>query len=210
MNKPLLAALLLAAATCGHAAPLSDAFAAYEAGDLKAAARGFSESARRGEALGQFNLAMMHLRRELAGASDAQAWTLLQRAAAQKLALAENALGEMIEQGRRGRPDASAACGWFERAAEQGHGDGALALATCYYLGRGRAQDMVQAHRWYLEAAKAGDVGAQYLVASMFETGLGVAADDRLARYWYDVAARNGDVAARAKLKAMREADAST
>lgn len=210
MNKLLLAALLLAAATGPRAAPLSDALTAYDAGDLKAAARGFAESARRGEALGQFNLAMMHLRRELAGASDAQAWTLLQRAAAQKLALAENALGEMIEQGRHGRPDARAACGWFERAAAQGHGDSALALATCYYLGRGRTQDMALAHRWYLEAAKAGDVGAQYLVASMFETGLGVEADDRLARYWYDAAARNGDVAARAKLKAMREADAST
>ncbi|MBV8035555.1 tetratricopeptide repeat protein [Roseateles sp.] len=209
MKTLLIAALLLAASLAG-AAPLSDALAAYDAGDLKAAARGFAESARRGEALGQFNLAMMHLRRELPGASDARAWQLLRRAAASKLALAENALGEMIEQGRHGRPDARVACGWFEQAAEHGDGDGALAVATCYYLGRGRAQDMARANLWYLEAAKAGDVGAQYLVASMFETGLGVAADERLARYWYDVAARNGDEAAKAKLKAMQAADASS
>ncbi len=202
MKTPQIALLLLAA-SLAQAAPLPDALAAYDAGDLKAAARGFAASASRGEALGQFNLAMMHLRQELAGASDTKAWQLLQRAAAQQLALAENALGEMIEQGRHGRPDPKAACGWFERAAEHGSADGALAVATCFYLGRGRPQDMAQAHHWYLEAAKAGDVGAQYLVASMFEAGLGVEADARLARYWYDAAARNGDPAARFKVQEL-------
>lgn len=207
--KMLLITALLAAATA-QAAPLADALAAYDAGDLKTAARGFAESARRGEALGQFNLAMMNLRGELPGASDARAWQLLNRAAAQQLAHAENALGEMIEQGRHGRPDARAACGWFERAAQHGNGDGALAIATCYYLGRGRPQDMVQAQHWYLQAATAGDVGAQYIVASMFETGLGVEADARLARYWYEAAARNGDVAARAKLRALQALDGAS
>ncbi len=206
MKTPLLSALLLAA-TLAHANPLAEALTAYDEGDLKAAARGFTASASQGNALGQFNLAMMHLRKELPGASDSQAWRLLQRAAGQQLALAENALGEMIEQGRRGKPEPKAACGWFERAAEHGNADGALATATCYYLGRGRKQDMTQAHRWYLEAAKAGDVGAQYIVASMFENGLGVQSDERLSRYWYDVAARNGDVAAQAKVKALRERD---
>jgi TPR repeat protein len=203
--KPLLIPTLLLAATLAQATPLREALAAYDEGDLKAAARGFSTSAARGEPLGQFNLAMMHLRKELPGASDAQAWRLLQRAAARELPAAENALGEMIEQGRRGKPDPKAACGWFERAAEHGSPDGALATATCYYLGRGRPQDMARAHRWYLEAAKDGDVGAQYLVASMFETGLGVEADERLARYWYEAAARNGDAAAGFK---VRELDA--
>jgi len=201
MKIPLIAGALLLAATVAQAASLSDALTAYDQGDLKAAAKGFAESARRGDALAQFNLAMMNLRKELPGASDAKAWQWLQRAAAQNLALAENALGEMIEQGRHGRPDPKAACGWFERAAEQGNGNGALATATCYFLGRGRVQDMAQAHHWYLEAAKAGDVGAQYIVASMFETGLGVTADERLSRYWYEVAAKNGDDAAKAKLQ---------
>lgn len=209
MKTPLIAALLLAA-SWAQAAALPEALAAYDEGNLKTAARGFAESARRGEALGQFNLAMMNLRRELPGATDAKAWQWLQRAAAQQHALAENALGEMIEQGRRGKPDPKAACGWFERAAGHGNGDGALAAATCYYLGRGRPQDMTQAHRWYLEAAKAGDVGAQYLVASMFETGLGVGTDTRLARYWYDAAARNGDDAAKVKLRALQAADAAS
>lgn len=202
MKTPLIAALLLAA-SAAHAVSLVQALSAYDKGQLKTAARGFAEAARRGDVLGQFNLAMMHLRRELPSASDATAWQLLQQAAAKQYALAENALGEMIEHGRHVKSEPRAACDWFERAAEHGNGDGALATATCYYLGRGRAQDMAQAHRWYLEAAKAGDVGAQYLVASMFETGLGVEADARLARYWYDAAARNGDVAAKAKVKAL-------
>ena len=206
IKTPLISALLLAA-TLAHANPLTEALSAYDEGDLKAAARGFTASASQGNALGQFNLAMMHLRKELPDARDATAWRLLRKAADQQLALAENALGEMIEQGRRGKPEPKAACGWFERAAEHGNADGALATATCYYLGRGRKQDMAQAHRWYLEAAKAGDVGAQYIVASMFENGLGVQSDDRLSRYWYDAAACNGDVAAQAKLKALRERD---
>lgn len=197
---PMIAALLLAAS-------LSDALSAYDEGRLQAAAQGFTASARRGDALGQFNLAMMNLRRELPGASDARAWHWLQRAAAQNFALAENALGQMVEQGRHGKPDAKVACDWFERAAGHGHAEAAQDVATCFYLGRGRPQDMTQAHRWYLQAANAGDVGAQYLVASMFETGLGVGADARLARYWYEVAATNGDEAAKAKLKALQGAD---
>jgi uncharacterized protein len=205
MKIPLIVALLLTASLT-RAASIDDALAAYDEGRLQAAAKGFTAAAKRGEALGQFNLAMMHLRRELPRASDAKAWQWLERAAAQKLALAENALGEMVEQGRHGKPDPQAACDWFERAAEHGHADGALAIATCFYLGRGRPQDMTQAHRWYLDAAKAGDVGAQYLVASMFETGLGVEADERLARYWYEVAAKNGDMAAKAKVKALDDA----
>ncbi|MFG6464111.1 tetratricopeptide repeat protein [Roseateles sp. DXS20W] len=208
MKIPLIALLLTT--SLAQAAPIDDAIAAYEDGRLSVAAKGFTAAARRGEALGQFNLAMMHLRRELPGATDAQAWRWLQRAAAQKFALAENALGEMIEQGRHGKPDTAAACDWFERAAGHGHADAAQDIATCFYLGRGRPQDMTQAHRWYLDAAKAGDVGAQYLVASMFETGLGVDADARLARYWYEVAAKNGDVAAKAKLKALQDADAAS
>ena len=73
MKTPLITALLLAAMAV-RAATLPDALAAYEAGQLKAAAKGFAASAARGEPLGQFNLAMMHLRRELPGASDAKAW----------------------------------------------------------------------------------------------------------------------------------------
>ena len=205
MKTPLIVALLLTASLT-QAASLDDALTAYDEGKLKTAAKGFTAAAKRGEALGQFNLAMMNLRRELPGASDAKAWQWLERAAAQKFALAENALGEMVEQGRHGKPDPAAACDWFERAAEHGNGEGALSIATCFYLGRGRPQDMAQAHRWYLDAAKAGDVGAQYLVASMFETGLGVEADARQARYWFDAAAKNGDVAAKAKIKALDSA----
>lgn len=208
--KKLLATLLLSSTALAQSQTLEQALAAYDEGRAVAAAKSFAALAAKGEPLAQFNLAMMHLRGELPKASDARAWALLNRAAAQKFALAENALGDMVDQGRHGKPDAKSACDWYERAAEHGNGAGAQAIATCYYLGRGRPQDMPQAHRWYLEAAKAGDVGSQYLVASMFETGLGVEADARLARYWYDVAASNGDEAAKAKVKALDEAGAGT
>ena len=140
--KTLLAALLLSSAALAHAQSLEQALTAYDEGRNAAAAKGFAALAAKGVPLAQYNLAMMHLRRELPKASDAQAWTLLNRAAAQGSALAEHALGQMIEQGRRGKPVPAQACDWFERAAEHGQADGALDIATCYYLGRGRTQDM--------------------------------------------------------------------
>jgi uncharacterized protein len=86
--KTLLLCLALLAPTA-QAATLPQALTDYDEGRMAAAARGFQALAKRGEPLAQFNLAMMHLRRELPGASDRQAWALLNRAAAQSYARAE-------------------------------------------------------------------------------------------------------------------------
>ena len=88
------------------------------------------------------------------------------------------------------------ATAWFRRAAEQGHRDAQVNLATQYYLGRGASRDYAEAAQWYREAANGGDVGAQYILASMYKAGLGVPQDLRIALYWYSHAARQGDRAA--------------
>ncbi len=205
------AALLVATA---HAAPpgdavqtsqaLDEALRAYETGDLSTAARRFRALSDQGLPVAKFNLAMMHLRGETPAADTALVLPLLERAAAGGFIRAEHALGEIHELGLAGQPrDLAKANRWYARAAEHGHVDAQVALATAYYLGRGAGKDEKLAAHWYREAAKGGDVGAQYILASMYEHGDGVAVDLRLALYWYDIAARNGDEAAPLKRDAV-------
>ncbi|MBB4842991.1 TPR repeat protein [Paucibacter oligotrophus] len=206
--SPLLLALCLGlmAATPGHADPMAQALAAYEAGDSKTAARLFQGLSARQLPLADYNLAMLHLRAELPRPEPRKARLLLERAAAHGLVRAELALGQFYEMGLQssaGKSDLQQANRWYARAAEHGSIDAQVALATAFYLGRGVAKDEAQAAQWFRAAANGGDVGAQYLLASMYETGLGQAPDLRLARYWYGIAASNGDEAAPFKLQEL-------
>jgi TPR repeat protein len=191
-----------------RAAPLTPALRArvdaavalYEAGRRAEAARVFAALARQGVPAAQFNLGVMHLKRELPGATPAEAERWLMLAARGGFVTAMFTLGRALEGGELGRVDLAAAHDWYEVAAERGSVDAMVAIGTAFYLGRGRAHDAVRAAGWYREAARGGDVGAQYLIASMYESGDGVAQDLRLALYWYREAARRGDEAAPGKV----------
>ncbi len=180
---------------------LAQAVEVYERGDFAAAELRFTALANAGEPAAWHNLAVMHLRGELPGASVAKARELLEQAAAHGFVTAAMALGELYESGRLGAPDLTQALAWYQRAADAGSVDAQVATATAYFMGRGTRPDAVEAARWYRMAANGGDVGAQYILGSMYEKGDGVSADLRLARYWYAAAARQGDEAAPAKLK---------
>lgn len=202
----LLAACLLLAALPSFAAEadprLQDAVAAYERGDLARAATAFGRLSAQGVAAADYNLAVMHLRRELPRASDAQGVSLMTRAADAGFVTAMVAMAELHELGRAGLAvDLQRSVLWLRRAAEAGSVDARVDLATAYYLGRGAARDPALAARWYRLAAQGGDVGAMYLFASMLETGDGVERDLAEARYWYAAAARQGDLAAPGKVR---------
>lgn len=185
---------------------VESAVAAYANNDLSAAAQGFTYFARQGDALAEYNLAMMHLRDELPHANAVVARHLLLQAARQHFVRAELALGQFYEQGRQhpsGTPDLKQAQHWYALAAAHGSVDAQVAVGTAFYLGRGARLDPAQAALWFKQAANGGDVGAQYLLASMYESGLGVVQDLRLARYWYAAAAANGDDAAPFKVKEL-------
>lgn len=186
-------------------ARLEQAVLDHDQGRLDQAREAFEGLARAGVPAAGYNLAVMHLKRELPGASNAEALRLMTRAAEQGFVTATYGVARLYETGEAGRRDLGEASRWYLRAAEQGSVDGQVEIATAYYLGRGAAKDLPAAARWYREAAKGGDVGAQYIIASMYESGMGVAHDLRLARYWYEAAARSGDEVAPAKL---REIDA--
>lgn len=175
--------------------------AAYERGEHETARAGFERLSRAGVPAADYNLAVMHLRSELPGASVDEARRLMLRAADGGFVTAMFGLGQLFENGNGVKRNLVTSHQWYLKAAEAGSVDAQVAVATAHYLGRGAAKDPALASRWYREAAKGGDVGAQYLLASMYEQGDGVDRDLRLARYWYDIAARNGDVAAPAKVK---------
>src|SRR6218665_3979957 len=107
-----------------HAAtdPMEAALSAYEAGDLKAAARGFTALSARHLPLADYNLAMMHIRGELPKPDLRTAKRLLERAAARDFVSAEVALAQMYEQGLLGKPDLPRSTGWVAGAAAQGSG----------------------------------------------------------------------------------------
>ncbi|MCZ7566513.1 MAG: sel1 repeat family protein [Burkholderiales bacterium] len=118
-----------------------------------------------------------------------------------RLPQAQYNLGLLYERGSHVERSQRQATAWFRRAAEQGHADAQLAVATQYFLGRGTPRDYAQAARWYEAAAETGDAAAQYITASLYERGTGVAQDLRRALDWYARAGRQGDLTAQEKAK---------
>jgi TPR repeat protein len=192
---------LAAAAPAGAETTLEQAVATYERGDLAEAAAAFAKLSEKGSPAADYNLAVMHLRRELPLPSDKEALHLLMRAADGGFVTAMVALAELYEQGGAGlKVDLVQSVLWSRRAAEAGSVDAQVAVGTAHYLGRGAPKDAALAARWYRIAAQGGDVGAMFLVASMYEHGDGVPMDLAEARYWYAAAARNGEPGADLKV----------
>lgn len=207
MSRLLAACLMLACALAAQAqTPLDSAVALYQRGDFAAARAAFARLSAQGVPAADYNLAVMHLRRELAPASDREAVRLMTRAAESGFVTAMVGLAELHEQGGAGLAvDIAQSVAWQRRAAQAGSVDAQVAVGTAHFLGRGAPKDLAQAARWYRIAAQGGDVGAMYLIASLYEHGDGVERDLAEARYWYAAAARSGDEAAPGK---VRELDA--
>lgn len=178
-----------------------DAVAAYEAGDIEQALTPFPKAAARNDPSALYDVAVIRLRDESKRMSIAAAIRHLRASAASGFTPARFMLAFMPETGQHLKASQKEATDWYERAAEQGHPDAQLAVATQYYLGRGVDEDPARAASWYRKAADGGDVGAQYPIASMYEAGLGVPQDLQQALEWYTMAARQGDVAATGKAR---------
>jgi TPR repeat protein len=209
----LMGALLWSAPARAAAPPLSPplqaeldaAVADYAAGRHAQALQAMQSLSDRRVPAADYNLGLMHLKREVPQPDRATAERLLVRAAEAGFVTAQALLGQAYETGQigpqPGQKDLERAHHWYEVAGMGGSVDSQVAMGTAYFLGRGRPKNLALALQWYREAAKGGDVGAMYLTASMYEHGDGVEPDLRLARYWYQQAARQGDEAAPGKLK---------
>ena len=153
-----LSAGLMVGASPARAAPeptLQDAVAAYERGELGRAAAAFGRLSAQGVPAADYNLAVMHLRRELPHSSDAQALRLMTRAAESGFVTAMVGMAELHEQGRAGLAvDLPRSVLWLRRAADAGSVDAQVELGTAFYLGRGAPRDLAAAARWYRLAAQ--------------------------------------------------------
>ena len=102
----LLIAALMGASTLAAAAPvaaeLDAAIAAYERGDLASARRAFARLSRAGAPAADYNLAVMHLRRELPRPRPGEALRLMTRAADAGFVTALFGLAQLHELGQAG------------------------------------------------------------------------------------------------------------
>ena len=187
---------------------LRQAYADYEGGHPREAYASYLRAARRGQPIGEYNVAMMMFNGEGTSVDVPGSVRWLRRAADAGFALAQYDLALLYESGTGVERSQVEATHWFLDAAEQGHVDAQLAVATQLLLGRGVAKDLAAAIHWYEEAATNGNVDAQYSLASFYEHGEGVPVDPGRALSWYAAAARQGDVAAIAKVKALSQPDA--
>lgn len=180
----------------------------YQAGDFVHAAQAYGRAARRGQPIGEFNLATMLMSGQGVAPNPKRALELLHAAAQGGLAQAQLVEGQLYDNGDAGVPRSPReAVHWYELSAAQGNVDAERLLATAYFVGRGVAQDYVEAAKWYEAAAEGGDEGSQYIIASCYEHGDGVAADRERAIYWYQQAALQGDAAASEKARVLSAAE---
>lgn len=112
-------------------------------------------------------------------------------------------LGFLLETGKLGRTDPTAAKILFEKSAASGDVDSLRALGQVYELGKGVPKDYAKAREFYEKAAAKGDSGAMKLMAGLYEKGLGVPKDTNQARQWLEKAKTAAETE-----KALREAGA--
>jgi len=178
-------------------ADMDAAMDAFDRGDLKTAFKEFLAEAEAGNAVAQFNVALMYA--EGLGVkqdySEAAVW--YRNAAEQGNADAQYELGELLYWGDGVPIDLKASAYWAERAAEQGQAEAQLMLGDLYYSGEGVPLDLEMSAHWTRLAAEQGLADAQYAMGLIYLSGEGVDADDAEALRWMTLAANQGHAAAR-------------
>jgi TPR repeat protein len=172
MMRTTLLAVLIAIATITAGAQTLDeddrpdpdvaqAGLAWLIGDHGKALRHFQAAAARGNAHGQYNLAMMLLLGEGTAAQPRQAVAWLRKAARNGLARAQYEFAELHFEGRHVPRSLSQAAWWHGKAARQGWLESQLKLADMHMRGSGVRRDRREALRWYVLAAARGNAYAR-------------------------------------------------
>ncbi|HZX26486.1 MAG TPA: tetratricopeptide repeat protein [Telluria sp.] len=112
----------------------------------------------------------------LAAADYPRAFALF-RHEADRNPLAQFTLALFYQNGWGRSRDPAAACGWFEKAAQQGVPAGEHFWGDCLAQGIGRTADITSALAWYDKAAADGHLFSQCAAADYYIQGKGVAKD---------------------------------
>jgi hypothetical protein len=105
--------------------------------------------------------------------------------------------------------DSGKAAYWYEKAAEQGHGDAANYLAISYRDGDGVQKDVDKAVFWFEKATEFGNIEAPGTLAAMYQDGKEVPQDDEKAGYWIQTAANMGNTEAQNYIKSLQMSEST-
>ena len=106
------------------------------------------QRAHQGDAVAQFNFALMYRAGEGVPQDDTQAVAWFRQAADQGLAAAQYNLGNLYANGRGVPQDDARAAAWYHQAADQDLAAAQYKVAVMYITGQDLPQDDVEAHRW--------------------------------------------------------------
>lgn len=153
----------------------------------------YARSAELGNAIAQYNLAMMYSNGESVYVDYQQAVYWFRKSAEQDFAPAEYRLGEMYYFAKGGLPrDLNKAIELFEKAAKQQDPDALLNLAMLAGTGEGMPHDTGKALAWIEQADRSGNVSAQDYAEMLTASADGRFAADQQKRYWIEKAAELG------------------
>ena len=169
----------------------------------------YARSAELGNAIAQYNLAMMYSNGESVYVDYQQAVYWFRKSADQKFAPAEYRLGEMyyFEKGRLPR-DLDKAIELFERAAKQRDPDALMNLAMLAGTGEGMPHDTGKAISLIEQAHNSGNVSALDYRAMLTDSTDGRFTADQQRRFWIEKAAELGIREAQIELGILEAEDA--
>ena len=114
-----------------------------------------------GDAIAQFNLALLYANGEGIPQNDAEAVKWYKRAADQGNAKAQSNLGFMYESGKGISQDAAEAVKWYRKSAGHGNATGQSNLAFMHASGEAVPENSIRAYVWWTMAKTQGDASAE-------------------------------------------------
>lgn len=160
----------------------------------------FEQSARKGYAPAQVNLAVMYINGWGTAQNYGAGLHWLLEAAHQKYARAYYNMGIIYQQGEGVTANPAEAVRYFRLGADAGDSGAETNLGYMYDNGLGVAKDMAAAVTCYRKAADRGNALAQNNLADLYLRGEGVPQDDATAFRLFQQAAAQGQTGARIKL----------
>ncbi|MEE4217586.1 MAG: tetratricopeptide repeat protein [Xanthomonadales bacterium] len=160
----------------------------------------YTQAAELGNAVAQYNVAMMYANGEGVNVDYQQAVYWFKKSAGQQFAPAQFRLGELYFFGMGGLPEETKTAGrLFKAAAEQGDPDAQVNLAILLGTGQVFPLDRERALYWLAQAIEAGHESAHYyneLLLSSESGRLGLEAQEsywkQQKNYWVEMAAEYG------------------
>jgi TPR repeat protein len=161
----------------------------------------YARSAELGNAIAQYNLAMMYSNGESVYVDYQQAVYWFTKSAGQKFPPAQYRLGELYYFEKDGLPrDLDEAIALFNKAAEQNDPDAQMNLAMLRGTGEGLSKDTEKALFWLTQANKGGHESALYYHKILLASKDGKFTEDQQKRYWIEKAAELGILEAQVAL----------